>query len=309
MISDEKILITGASGMVGTEAAKFLAENNEVWGIARFEDKAKRAELESAGVKTRAIDLGSGDFSELPSDFTYLLHLSWFRADLSQLQDAIRTNVEGAGLILQHCRKAKAALVMSGMGIYTGNPDPWHEYTETDPVGRGATAYAPTSPASKLGVESVARFCARAFNLPIVITRFNSFDGPLDAFPGKHIQAVLTGQPMVAPCDPNPHRPIHSDDMKEQLEAMLDAAGTPALITNWCGDDVVTAQEWMQWTSELSGKKAELIIKSFPGAPAGTNADARRRRSITGPCRVTARDSFQRKYDVLAARSGVTARL
>ena len=50
------------------------------------------------------------------------------RADLAHLQDAIRTNVEGPGLLLQHCRKAKAALVMLGMGVYSGNDDPWHAY-------------------------------------------------------------------------------------------------------------------------------------------------------------------------------------
>ena len=30
-----------------------------------------------------------------------------------------------------------------------------HKYTETDPIGRGATAYAETSPASKLGLDAV----------------------------------------------------------------------------------------------------------------------------------------------------------
>jgi len=47
------------------------------------------------------------------------------RADLAHLDDAIRTNVEGAGLLLQHCQRAKAALVMSGMGVYSASDDPW----------------------------------------------------------------------------------------------------------------------------------------------------------------------------------------
>ena len=305
MISDEKILVTGVTGAVGRPLAEFLAQDNDVWGLARFADPAERSLVEGLGITTRQVDLGSGDFGDLPDDFTYVLHLAWFRADLAHLEDAMRINVEGPGLILQHCRRAKAALVMSGMGIYSGNPDPWHAYTETDPIGRGATAYAPTSPASKLGVESVARFCSRAFDLPIVITRLNTFMGTMESFPAHHIQAVLDDRTMVAPSDPNPHTPIHIDDMKAQLESLLDAASTTALITNWCGDEDVTAQEWTTRAGELLGKEGRIVtIAAAPGSPAGTRADPTRRRSITGACTT----SFWTSFDQLCenARQGET---
>ena len=320
MISGEKILITGVSGIVARPLATFLAENNEVWGVARFNANAERKkeefhalatpptralstreELEAAGIITRSVDLGSGTLDEVPDDFTYVLHLAWMRADLTHLQDAIRTNVEGAGLVLQHCRRAKAALVMSGMGIYTGNDDPWHAYTEDDPIGRGATAYAPTSPASKLGVESVARFCARAFDLRVIITRLNTFMGTPASFPGMHISGVLSGQTMVAPHDPNPHSPIHAEDMKDQLEALLDAASTPAFITNWCGDEVVTAQEWVRDASALSGREGSIVVQATAGSPAGTLADPTRRRSITGPCKTSFKESFLELYETMAS--------
>jgi nucleoside-diphosphate-sugar epimerase len=327
MISGEKILITGVTGAVARPLATFLAKENEVWGIARFTDDSARQkeqyhaigapslralstreELEAAGVTTVPVDLGSGSFDALPDDFTYVLHLAWMRADLAHLQDAIRTNVEGPGLLLQHCRRAKAALVMSGMGVYSGSDDPWHAYSESDPVGRGSTPYAPTSPASKLGVESVARFCARAFDLPVVITRLNTFMGTPPSFPGMHISAVLSGQTMIAPHDPSPHSPIHTDDMKDQLEALLDAASTPAFITNWCGDDVVTAQDWTRLASELSGKEGRIVVQEpAPGSPLGTLADPTRRRSITGPCRTSFEESFRQLYDTMTIASGESA--
>lgn len=318
MISGEKILITGVSGIVARPLASFLAKDNEVWGMARFVDPSVRKveeftgavggpgdralslrdELEAEGIRTIAADLGSGNFDDVPTDFTYVLHLAWMRADLAHLHDAIRNNVEGPGLLLQHCRKAKAALVMSGMGIYSASDDPWHAYNENDPMGRGATAYAPTSPASKLGLESVARFCARAFDLPIVITRLNTFMGTPASFPGMHIAAVLNDQPMMAPCDPNPHSPIHTLDMQHQLEALLDAASTTACITNWCGDDAVTAQEWMADAAQWAGKTAPpLNIVTVPGSPAGTLADPTRRRSITGPCITSFKDEYRKLFD------------
>ena len=321
MISGEKILITGVTGSVARPLALFLAQENEVWGLARFTDDtarqkeqydpltapslralSTREELEAAGITTLSVDLGAGSFDEVPDDFTYVLHLAWMRADLAHLQDAIRTNVEGPGLLLQHCRRAKAALVMSGMGVYSGSDDPWHAYCEDDPVGRGSTAYAPTSPASKLGVESVARFCARAFDLRVVITRLNTFMGTPISFPGMHISAVLSDRPMVAPHDPNPHSPIHTDDMKDQLEALLDAASTPAFITNWCGDDAVTAQDWTRWASEYSGKNGTILVQEpAPGSPLGTLADPTRRRSITGPCKTNFEESFRQLYEAMTA--------
>ena len=309
MISGEKILVTGVSGNVARPLALSLAPDNEVWGIARFADATpssatRRQELEDAGITTRAVDLGEGDLSEVPDDFTYVLHLAWTRADLSELEASLRTNVEGAGLVLQHCHRAKAALVMSGMGIYSPHPDPWHAYSEIDPIGRGATAYAPTSPASKLGLEAVARFCARAFDLPVTITRLNTFMGVPESFPGMHINAVLAGQPIVAPCDPNPHSPIHVDDMAWQLEALLDAASTTACVTNWCGDEVTTAQEWVAWASEWSGLPGTLEVREVPCSPTGSSADPTRRRSITGPCRTNFRESYRALYESMTEGSG-----
>jgi len=313
VISDERILVTGVTGTIGSALALHLAVDNEVWGLARFAgaDTRKqetftavatpsptrgfstREELEAAGVTVRAIDLAGGELGTLPDDFTCVLHLAWLRADLSQLEDAFRANVEGAGLVLQHCRTAKAALVMSGMGVYSANDDPWWAYSERDPVGRGATAYAPTSPACKLGVESVARFCGRAFDLPIVITRLNTLTGLPGTFPGMHIDAVMNGRTLTAPSDPTPHSPIHIDDMKWMLEPLLDAASTTACITNWCGDDATTVQDWVRDTAEWSGREASLVIEPVVGSPAGAMADPARRQSITGPCRTRFPDTFR----------------
>jgi UDP-glucuronate 4-epimerase len=313
VIADEKILVTGVTGTIGSALALHLAADNDVWGIARLASSETRAResytavaappppqafspreaLEAAGVTVRAVDLGSGDFGELPSDFTYVVHLAWMRADLAQLEDALRANVEGAGLVLQHCRNAKAALVMSGMGVYSANDDPWWAYGEQDPIGRGATAYAPTSPACKLGMESVARFCARAFDLPVVITRLNTLTGLPTSFPAMHIDAVMQGRTMVAPSDPTPHTPIHIDDMKWMLEPLLGAASTTACITNWCGDDVTTVQDWMRHAAAWSGREASLVIEPVPGSPAGAAADPTRRRELTGPCRTRFDDTFR----------------
>ena len=84
MLSGEKILITGAGGMVAFPIADFLARDNQVWGVSRFGNQAQRDRLNALGITTRSIDLVDGDLSELPDDFTYVLHLAWMRAGAHQ---------------------------------------------------------------------------------------------------------------------------------------------------------------------------------------------------------------------------------
>jgi nucleoside-diphosphate-sugar epimerase len=304
MLSGEKILITGAGGIVGYPMSKYLARNNEVWGVARFSDPQKRTRLEAAGVLTRAIDLGAGDLSDLPDDFTYVLHLAWFRAGIDQFDAAFRNNAESAGFVLQHCRKARAALVMSSAAIYSVNNDPWHRYTETDPLGFSFAPWAPTSPMSKVALESVARFAARAFNIPVTIARLNTVYGESVGMPGMDIDSILDGKPITVVSEPFTNSPIHSDDMNEQLESLLKAASVPATIVNWAGDEVITQQSWCAMAAQWAGKEAKVNVRPVPGAFPGCAADAVQRMAITGPCRVLFKDGFRRLFeDRVAARS------
>jgi UDP-glucuronate 4-epimerase len=304
MLSGEKILITGVTGKAVLPIAVALARTNEVWGMARFSDPGRRAQVEALGITPFAADIGSGQFDGLPTNFTRLGHFAWMRAGLDQLQEAIRVNAEGCGLIMQHCQSAKSALVVSSQGIYTPHDDPFYAYKESDSVGRGATPYAATSPATKLGMEAIARFCARAFNLPTTIARLNTVVGVPGAYYSQMIKAVLAGDEVVVPWDPNPHAPIHTLDMQAQVHSLLEAATVPATITNWGGDEVVVTQEVLAHLKELSGVEARIKVRFVEGAPKGNNNDNTVRRAITGPCKVKFRDAYVELYKAATATGG-----
>lgn len=309
MISGKKILVTGVTGMVGSPIAHYLAKDNEVWGAARFTDPETRKPLEAAGIKTVAVDVGSGDFSNVPDDFTYVIHANWMRAGIAQLQEAIRNNIEGPGLLMQHTRKAKATLVVSGMPIYSPHADPKHLFTESDPIGNAGYAYAPTSPYSKAGVEAVARFCARAFNMPTVIMRLNTVMGATRGMFPQVIKAVLSGSPLQAPYDPNMHSPIHTDDMVWQVESLLGAAAVPALCVNWGSDEATAMQDWVAKINEWSGKDATVEVRTLAGAPISNPADPTLRKSITGPCRMDFWTELRKTYDAIVASGDTAANL
>jgi nucleoside-diphosphate-sugar epimerase len=291
MLRDEKILITGPAGRIAFGLAKTLVPDNEVWGIARFSDPATRAEVEALGVTTRAVDIGDGDFSELPDDFTYLLHIA---ADFSEdYERGLRVNAEGTGLLLSHCRKAKAALVMSTVTVYKPHPDPWHAFREDDPLGDAGLPTPKPYSIVKIAEEAVTRYCARAFDLPVTIARMGSAYGDRGGLPAWNLHALAAGGAVVARWDPLPYSPIHYDDINAQLEPLLDVASVPATIVNWAGDEPVTVQQWTAFFAELLGVDADVVVEPVPGASIGSVGDHTKRAAITGPCRVPWRVGFR----------------
>jgi nucleoside-diphosphate-sugar epimerase len=302
VLSGEKILVTGAAGQIGLPLAEYLARDNEVWGLARFGDETARQRVATAGVTAFRCDLADGDLSLLPDDFTYVIHLAALIGGLDYDQ-AIRVNAEGSGRLLQHCRRAKGALVMSTHSVYKPHSDPWHPYVETDALGDVNATFSPTYSVSKIGQEAVARFCARAFDLPVIIARMNASYGPNGGLPAYHMDTVATGGPITTRWDPCLYSPIHQDDINQQTEALLDAASVPATIVNWAGDEAVSVQQWAAYAGELAGHDVQVVVQETPGTLRGSVADISRRRAITGPCRVDWHDGFKRTWAARQARS------
>jgi len=298
MLRDEKILITGPAGRIAFGIAQSLVGDNDVWGIARFSDTSAREKVESLGVTTRVVDIGDGQLGDLPSDFTYLLHIAAdFSAD--DYERAQKVNAEGTGFVLEHCRNAKAALVMSTVTIYKPHPDPWHAFREDDPPGDAMLPQQAPYSISKIAEEAVARYCARSFSLPTTIARMCAAYGERGGMPVWHMHALAAGEPVRTRWDPMPYSPIHDDDISGQLEPLLDAASVPATIVNWGGDEPVSVQQWSAYLGELLGVEPQVVVEEVPGASVGSVADHAKRAAITGPCRVHWRDGLRRVVEQL----------
>jgi nucleoside-diphosphate-sugar epimerase len=294
MLQGEKVLVTGPAGQIAFPMAADLAVHNEVWGIARFSEPGSRERVESAGVTTRICDLASGDLADIPDDFTYLLHLATFRNGGLDYDQAMRTNAEGTHLLLRHCRRVKAALVMSTMEVYKPQADPWHVYLESDPLGDSNSQFDPTYSISKIAQEGVARACARAMDIPVVIPRMNASYGPNGGLLAYHLDFIRASKPVTVRWDPACYSPIHQDDINDQVEGLLAAASVPATVVNWGGDEPATIQEWTAYLGELTGIEPRIERKDVPGSIRGIVASTTRRLGITGPCRVTWREGLAR---------------
>ena len=296
VLTDKKILVTGPAGQIAKPLVAFLAPHNEVWGIARFSDASTRQEIDDLGVTTRSIDLALGDFRDLPDDFDYVVHLAAFKTEGLDYDHALTVNAEGTGLLLQHCRGAKAALIMSTQSVYKPVDDHQHAFAETDALGDVNYVMSPTYSISKIAEEAVARYCARAFDLPITIARMNASYGFNGGLPTYHLDWVLADRPVVTRWDPCHYSLIHQDDINGQLEAMLDAASVPATIVNWAGDESPSVQEWCHFMGELTGHSPDVHSIPVAGTTRGSIADVAKRLSITGPCSVPWQQGLRRVF-------------
>jgi nucleoside-diphosphate-sugar epimerase len=293
LLEDEKILVTGPAGQIAEPICRRLAQSNEVWGIARFSEPGSQARIESLGVTTRVVDLAGDTLQDLPSDFSYILHLAAYLSPGRDFDAAIRVNAEATGLLMQHCENAKAALVMSTGGVYDPNPDPWHAYRETDPLGDSRLPSIPTYAVSKIAEEAVARTCARQFGLPTVIVRMNSAYGNNGGLPGFHLDAIVAGDEVRLRWDPNPYSLIHEEDIIDQIPSLLSAASVPATIVNWGGDEPVSAQEWCAYMGSLVDRAPRVVVNEAPGSQRGVVVDISKRQAVTGPCKVAWQDGIK----------------
>jgi len=295
--SDRKILVTGPNGQIGFPLTTHLARDNEVWGAARFVDPAARRRLEDIGVRTVSIDLAEGDLSALPDDFEHVIHLAAFKTEGLDYDHAISVNAEGTGLLLHHCRRARSVLVMSTHSVYKPVDDPLRAFVESDPLGDVNYVMSPTYSVSKIAQEAVARYCARAYGIPVTIARMNASYGPEGGLPTYHLDWVVAGQPVVTRWDPCRYSLIHQDDIDLQVDALLDAASSPATIVNWAGDESPSVQEWCAFMGELTGQAAEVRVVETPGTLRGSIADVTKRRAITGSCTVSWREGLRRVFE------------
>ena len=73
-LKGKKIVVTGPTGQVAKPVSLALAKDNEVTAIARFKNKAARADLEAGGVRCISVDLALGDFAAVSPDVDYVIN-------------------------------------------------------------------------------------------------------------------------------------------------------------------------------------------------------------------------------------------
>lgn len=256
MLSGARILVTGPTGQVALPVTRALAVDNDVIGIARFRDDAARATLETAGVICIEANLAAGDFSAVPADVDYVLNLAVVKSNRWDVD--LAANAEATGLLMAHCRNAKAWLQCSSTGVY--EPAGQHPLKETDPLGDNHRVMMETYSISKIAAETVARLGARQWDLPVTVARLNVPYGDNGGWPAFHLAMIEGGQPVAIHSDrPNTFNPIHEDDIIRMIPRLLEIASVPATTVNWGGSETASIEEWCALLGEIVGRDVSFV--------------------------------------------------
>jgi nucleoside-diphosphate-sugar epimerase len=286
-----RILVTGPTGQVGLPVALALAARSEVVGAARFGDATAKGRLEAAGVTCISADLATGDLSGIPADVDYVCNFAV--AKTGDFEKDLAANVEALGLLMHHCREAKAFLHCSSTAVY--EPAGHHDFAEGDPLGDNHRPFGflPTYSITKIAAEAMARYQARQWGLPTTIARLSVPYGDNGGWPAFHLELMLAGHPVTVHEDaPSEFNPIHEDDIVAQVPKLLDAAAVPATIVNWAGPEAVSIEDWCLYLGELVG-----VMPSFEPTTAtieSVRVDTTRMHALVGPAEVHWRDGLKR---------------
>jgi nucleoside-diphosphate-sugar epimerase len=242
-------------------------------------------------------NLGSGDFSAVPSDVDYVLNLAVVKSNKWDLD--LAANAEATGLLMEHCHNATAWFQCSSTGVYQHAGA--HKLRETDPLGDNHRAIMQTYSITKIAAEAVVRTCARLYDLPTTIARLNVPYGDNGGWPAFHLAMIETGQPVpLHPDRPNVFNPIHEEDIARMLPGMLDAASVPATIVNWGGSESATIEEWCALLGETVGQEPEFV--ETEATIGSVTIDTTKMHELVGRTEVDWRDGMRRM--VAAAHAG-----
>jgi len=292
LITGKKILITGLTGQVGKPVALAFAQDNDVYGLARFSNAEVKKELEENGITCVTFDLDKPDFKDVPSDIDYVLN---FAVNFnSNFDNVITTVAEGLGLLMNHCRDAKKLFHCSTTSVYQSKG---HEpLSETDPLGDNSPIGIPTYSICKIAAEAMARYAARQWNIPTVIARLNVPYGNNGGLPWIHMEIILQNLSIMVHNDkPSIFNPIHEDDIVETIPKLLEAASVPATIVNWAGTDRVSIEDWCNYICKLVGKEAEFNYTDQ--AITSCVTDTTKMEAITGKTKTDWKEGFRRMVE------------
>lgn len=296
MLQGAKILITGPTGQVAFPIARELAKANDVYAVARFGDPKRREMLEGLGITCMQKSFAEDDLSDLPDDFTHVLHFAVYQeVGAVDFDYGIAVNAVGAGRLMSHCRRAKAFLHCSTTAVYASRG---HEpFKESDSL--LATVMDKMSPVygiSKIAGEAVAKFASQEWDLPTTIARLNVPYGASGGLPAIHLAMIREGQDIpLHPDKPSYYSPMHEEDYIEQAVKLLEVASVPPVVVNWCGSERVSAEEWCDYLGSLVGVKPKLAY--VDGAIGTACCDTTLMHKLIGPTKVGWREGMRRMVE------------
>ncbi|WP_340105443.1 NAD-dependent epimerase/dehydratase family protein [Rhodohalobacter sp. 8-1] len=258
-LSNKSILVTGATGFVGSRLSELLAtkEKAEVTGIGRDLDRVSH--LKKKGVTLEAMDiLDTEALKSVVEGKDYIFHTAAvMQADPDTAQSV---NVDATEDLVRLAGEAGVSrfIHVSTVGAYD-----MAEVEEVDESTPLALDHPSTYPRTKAQAEKRATDMAEEFELELTIVRPSMIYGPGHGFWSESMfKNVLEGKPVFLGDGSTHFNPVYIDDVVEALilcAKQPKAAGESFNVSA----DITTWREFMSHYGRLCDKESKglpLII-------------------------------------------------
>lgn len=247
----QKILLTGATGLLGSHIIEDLREKFEIHCIVR-----EMPDLSSEDVFFYKINLSDNfDLFELPTKFDIILHLSQsneFRNFPDKALDIFDVNVSSTLRLLDFAQKTnvKKFILASSGGVYGSGVDPFNEQKIIN-VNNNLGFYL----GSKMCGEILAKNYSNIFD--VIVMRFFFMYGQKQKrtmLMPRLVDNVKNGIPIVlSGLNGISINPIHVSDASKAVKKSLELSGSYTF--NIAGDEVVTIRDIAELISVNINKK------------------------------------------------------
>jgi nucleoside-diphosphate-sugar epimerase len=300
VLKGQRILVTGASGLIGSAVTEYLAADNEVFALARFGDPAAFARAQRVGATPIVADITDLTADRIPGDLGYVIHAGAATAATSEQSRiaTFETNVQATGRLMQLVRGVRGFVYCSSGSVYAYQGQ--RPLREDDPFGlhNGIETYS----ASKIAAETLVEFISRDQQIPATIIRIFTIYGPRGGSVTSRVDLVAKGaQIPVYPGGPNQHSPMHIDDAVEKMAIAAKLASVPPLIVNFGGSDTVSVQEYTKLAADEMG--LEVSYRDSESAYYPIWADVEKMHATLGRCSVSIEDGIRQVVESRGARS------
>jgi UDP-glucuronate 4-epimerase len=291
-----KVLVTGASGRIGFPLARTLAQDHEVYGLARCRQPQDSERLQRSGIIPLPGDVATFDMARLPHGLTHVFHAAAAVGIEARhdWQRCFEVNAYASGRLIAAAEGVRAFVYCSTGSAY--HYQGRRPLREDDPPGVHLGMYS----LSKIAGEAVVKVTAADHGVPLTIIRIFSTYGPEGGAPVDRLRRILADQEIVLhPDAPNNYNPIYEDDYVRLGIRALEVAALDPIVVNWAGSETVSAEEYCEFLAALTGR--QLTIRYDAAAPWPLWPDVTYMHQVLGRTQIPWQEGMRRLVTAVAS--------
>lgn len=287
-MENKKVLVIGASGLIGRGMCHVLARDNEVHAVARFTDPDIKTEIEKTGAVIWQKDLVKDKIDDLPQDFDAIYYeaVLWeFGRARKNEDEALEVNTYRIGDILYHFKNVEQIVIGSTGAIFPKTPERCVE---------GKTLLLPP-PAiytiTKFCGEILATWISRTFNIPCSIVRYFWPYAPY-----KNAKSNFAfDKPQKFNPSPRVLPTLYIADAVEKTIKAGEFASVPPQVFNVAGPEFLNEKEINQIGGKITGVKP-IIEETEEVSGITVVPDTTKMVKMLGQSRIYIEEGLRRTY-------------